>query len=104
MKVSIEDLKKGDVVITNVGATVAEVKLLRQPQLAKIGSKVTWTGKPRWTSIPCAYRVESETYTTKWNHTYTKTMAVIADGKEYNKETRIDFSEKVCWLIKREAK
>ena len=42
MKAAIEDLKKGDVVITAIGSVLAEVKILRQPQLAKIGKKVTW--------------------------------------------------------------
>jgi len=103
MKASIDQLQKGDVVLTNIGSTIAEVKLLRQPQLAKIGKKKTWCGNPRWTSIPCAYRVEEETYTTSGNYKYTKKYATIADGKEYNTESRIDFSEKVCWLIKRET-
>lgn len=104
MKVSINDLQKGDVVLTCIGTDLVEVKLLRQPQLAKLGKKKTWSGVPRWTSIPCALRLETTNFTTVGGHKYSRTKGVIADDQEYNCEKRIDFSERVCWLIKRETK
>lgn len=103
MKATIEDLKKGDVVIVNLGSVLAEVKLLRQPQLAKTGKKTNWKGVNRWTSVPCAFREETFTYKTSYsNSVWTQKKPVIANGAEYNVEKRIDFTDKICWIIKRE--
>lgn len=106
MYTTVENLKKGDVVLIASSRGLYEVKLLRQPCLAKQGKKLTWGGTPRWMSIPCAMReeVQNRVYTDyKGNqHPYTFKKEVIANGKEYNKEKRIDFSERECWLIKRE--
>jgi len=104
MIAKVEDLKKGDTVIVALGSHLAEVKLLRQPQLAKYGKKLTWYGKPKWTTVLCALRHEVETGTTSYNRAYTIERPVIADGKEYNKEKRIDFTGKTAWIIKREQK
>lgn len=106
MYARVEDLRKGDVVLVGAAGGLYEAKLLRQPSLAKQGKKLTWGGTPRWKSIPCSVREEvfNKTYTDyKGNpHPYTQKATVIANGKEYNKEKRIDFSEKECWIIKRE--
>lgn len=103
MLASINDLRKGDTVLVCLGSVLAEVKILRQPQLAKQGKKVVWNGTPRWTSLLCALRQETFSYKSiNGNYTWTKTVPVVADGKEYNVEKRIDFTEKICWIIKRE--
>jgi len=103
MKATIEDLKKGDVVITAIGSVLAEVKILRQPQLAKIGKKVTWYGAPRWMSIPCSIRYETVKHTSTHGHSWTRKYPVIANGDPYTDEKRIDFTDKKCWIIKRES-
>jgi len=106
MLAKVEDLRKGDVVLTTCGSVLLEAKLLRQPQLAKLGRKTTWKNTPRWSSVLCAIREESKVYS--WGtgpnlRTWTKTEGVIANGREYNREKRIDFTERECWVIKREV-
>ena len=103
MLARIDDLRKGDVVLTPIGSHMAEVKILRQPTLAKYGKKTTWYGKPKWTSILCAVRYEEEVNTSPTSgHVWKRTIPVVADGKDYNVEKRIDFTSKTCWIIKRE--
>jgi len=103
MLATVEDLKKGDTVIIAIGSTLSEVKLLRQPQLAKIGKKTTWYGRPRWSTVPCSVRYEEFTYQSSTSaHTWKRTYPVIAAGKDYNTEKRVDFTDKTCWIIKRE--
>ena len=107
MLTKIEDLRKGDVVLIGTnGSRLAEVKILRQPQLATTGKLKTWRGAPRWKSILCALREETYTHTyTNYSGNVSKydyTRPVIANGQPYNKEKRINFTDKDCWLIKRE--
>ena len=106
MYARVEDLRKGDVVIICSSSGIYDVKLLRTPQKAKIGKLKTWGGNDRWTSIPCALRIDTITqnYT---NHlgkvsTYTTKQKVLSNGRDFNTEKRVDFSEKECWIIKRE--
>ena len=102
----VEDLRKGDVVLVGAAKGVFEAKLLRQPCLAKQGKKLTWGGNPRWMGTVCAVREETikRTYTDYHGnpHSYVFNKEVIANGKEYTKEKRIDFSEAEVWVIKRE--
>ena len=103
MYAKVEDLRKGDVVITTCGSVLIEAKLLRQPKLAKQGNRTTWKNIPRWTSVLCAVRQEVKTYSYgSPPRSWSRTEYVIPNGKEYNKEKRIDFTERECWLIKRE--
>jgi len=107
MLTKVEDLRKGDVVLIGTnGSRLAEVKILRQPQLATTGRLKTWSGVPRWKSVLCAVREEkfTQTYTNGngSSSVYKYTRTVIANGQDYNTEKRIDFTEKDCWLIKRE--
>jgi hypothetical protein len=106
MRATVEDLRKGDVVLISTGQGIFDVKLLRQPQLAKVGKKTTWGGKPRWTSVLCAMRIDTITqHYTNYNgkvHTYVMKRKVLSNGRDYNEEKRVDFSEKECWIIKRE--
>lgn len=106
MYATVEDLKKGDVVIIGNSKGIVEAKLLRQPCLAKTGKKLTWGGNPRWTSVLCAVREETinRMYTAHngQQRPYTFKAEVMANGKDYNKERRVDFSEKEVWIIKRE--
>lgn len=107
MRATVEDLKKGDVIIVGTSSGIFDAKLLRDPQLAKTGKKTTWGGNPRWTTIPCAVREETITqhYTNYQGKVtpYTTKRRVMSNGKEYNLEKRIDLSEKECWIIKREG-
>lgn len=106
MLAKVEDLKKGDVILTSSGKGIFEAKLLRQPMLAKTGRKTTWYGIPRWTTVPCLIREEKITRTyVNWqgnNTNYDYVRAVVANGKEYTREKRIDFTDKQVWIIKRE--
>ena len=102
MKATIEHLRKGDTVLIPIGSVLAEVKLLRQPQLAKIGKKTTWRGNPRWSTVLCALREEKEQNTTSSGYVWSRVRPVVANGEDYNIEKRIDFTEKVAWIIKRE--
>jgi hypothetical protein len=97
MKATVEDLRKGDVVLIAIGSILSEVKLLRTPQIAKRGKLITWRGNQKWSSVPCVLREETQTHN-RW----TVTKPVVANGEDYNTEKRIDFTEKVCWIIKRE--
>lgn len=107
MLVKVEDLRKGDVVILGTASGIFEAKLLRQPQLAKRGAKTTWYGAPRWSTVPCLIRVEKTTRTyiayNGKSTSYDCFNKVVADGKEYTEEKRIDFTDKQVWLIKRET-
>jgi hypothetical protein len=102
MHARIEDLRKGDVVLVALGNNLAELKILRQPCLAKRGNKVNWYGVPRWTSVLCACREETITGTSTGGRPWKITKSVVADGKDYTRERRIDFTFKTCWIIKRE--
>ncbi len=106
MRATVGDLKKGDVVLIGSSQGIFDVKLLRDPQLAKTGKKTTWGGQPRWMTILCALREETITqhYTNYQGKVtpYTCTRKVVSDGKDYTTEKRIDFSEKECWIISRE--
>lgn len=102
MEAKVQDLRKGDTVIVALGSVLAEVKLLREPQIAKTGRKTTWKGTPRWTSILCSLREEKFTGTSQYGRMWTSLVPVIANGKEHTKEKRIDFTEKTAWIIKRE--
>jgi hypothetical protein len=102
MKVSIEDLHVGDVVLVAASAGLYEAKILRQPRKAKKGRLKTWRGAERWVAVLCAVREETFTYHSGTNRQWSYIRPVIADGKEYNKEKRINFTERECWLIKRE--
>jgi hypothetical protein len=104
MLVRIEDLNKGDVVILSVGSMLIEAQLLRQPKRSTTGKLLTWQNKPKWVSVLCAVRVESEIvyYGTHPNtKSFTRTVTVVANGKEYNSEKRINFTDRDCWLIKK---
>lgn len=107
MLAKVEDLRKGDVILAGTSKGLFEAKLLRQPKLAKVGSKTTWYGTPRWSTVLCAIReeVHTRTYTNyQGNSTnYNITSTVVADGKEYTREKRIDFTDRQVWIIKREA-
>lgn len=106
MYAKVEDLKKGDVVLVASIKGLCEAKLLRNPTKAKTGSLKTWYGTDRWTTIPCQIREEDVVRIyTNWSGksiNYKYTFPVIANGKEYNKEKRIDFTDRKCWIIKRE--
>jgi len=107
MLTTVEDLRKDDVVlIGGNGGCITEVKLLRQPQKATIGKLKTWYGHDRWKSVLCAVREETytRTYTSYGGHvsTYNYKRLIVANGQDYNKEKRIDFTGKQVWLIKRE--
>jgi len=107
MLVRVENLRKGDVILAASAKGIFEAKLLRQPALAKQGSKTTWYGTPRWSSVLCAVREEtiSRTYTYPGGsnpHTYTYVNTVVAGDKGYTREKRIDLTDKEFWLIKRE--
>jgi hypothetical protein len=103
MLARIEDLRKGDVVIIASASQLFEAKLVRQPKLAAQGRKLTWDGKPRWTSVLCSIREEVEVVTyNNGKHQYTKRILVVANGKPYTRDKRIDFTRRSCWLIKRE--
>lgn len=107
MYAKVEDLRKGDIVIIGNSAGIFDVKLLRQPQQAKTGKKTTWGGATRWTTVVCALREETITqyYTNYQGNTvpYVHKRKVLSNGKEYNIEKRIDFSEKECWIVKRDT-
>ncbi len=106
MKARIEDLKKGDVILVASSKGLFEAKILRQPSLATQGKLTTWWGAPRWKSVLIAIREETTVRGyTSWNGkvtNYNYTKAVIADGKEYTREKRIDLSDADVWIIKRE--
>lgn len=105
MKVTVENLKKGNVIIVSSSKGLFTLKLLRDPELAKVGSKTTWSGVPRWKSVVCAIKEEiiSRTYTTYNGKTqnYTIIRKVLTEDDDFNKEVRIDLTEKECWLIKK---
>lgn len=107
MLAKVEDLRKGDVILAGTAKGIFEAKLLRQPKLAKVGSKTTWYGTPRWSTVPCLIREEVHTRTyVNWqgnNTNYDITAAVVANGQEYTREKRIDFTDKQVWIIKRET-
>lgn len=108
MYARVEDLRKGDVVlIAQGGRQLCDVKLLRQPQLAKVGKKTTWGGVPRWTSVLCSMREETLTqhYVNYQGNTvpYITKIRVVSNGKEHNTEKRVDFSEREVWIISRET-
>ncbi len=105
MYARIEDLKKGDEVIIGSSQGIYDVKLLRDPSRPKKGKTKTWGGADKWVSIPCSLRIETliQIYTSH-NGTpkqYITKRKVLSNGKGFNDERRIDFSEKECWVIKR---
>jgi hypothetical protein len=107
MLVKVDDLRKGDVILVGInGSRLAEFKLLRQPMLATTGKKTTWWGLPRWKSVLCAVREEKITrkYTNHQGQSsnYDYTRCVIAEGQPYNREKRLDLTDKDIWLLKRE--
>lgn len=102
MKATVEDLRKGDVVLISTGSTLFEAKLLREPRKVIRGKKTTWRGIDKWTSVVCAVREETFTYQYQGNNrTYNYTRPVICNG-DYNKEKRINFTGRDCWILKRE--
>jgi len=105
MKIEVKDLQKGDVVILCANGSLFEAKLLRQPKHSITKKPLNWKGSQKWCSIPCQVRQESFTYQVGWSpntRAWTQTRYVIADGKDYNQEKRINFTDRDCWLIKRE--
>jgi hypothetical protein len=66
----------------------------------------TWSGADKWTAIPCSMRIETITqhYTSSNGaiRPYVTKRKVLSNGQGYNEEKRIDFSEKECWILKRE--
>jgi len=105
MKVTVDQLQKGDVVLITANGTLFEAKLLRQPKHSITKKPLTWRGTQKWCSIPCQVREESTTYQVGYppnTRPWTVVRTVIADGKEYNREKRINFTDRDCWLIKRE--
>ncbi len=105
MLVKVDNLQKGDVVILTANGTLFEAKLLRQPKHSITKKPLTWRQTQKWCSIPCQVRQESFTfqYGVAPNlRNWTQTRYVVADGKEYNAEKRINFTDRDCWLIKRE--
>ncbi len=107
MRATIEDLRKGDVVLLSSQKGIYEAKLLRQPTLAKTGKLVNWFGQKRWMSIPCAVLEETlvRQYTDHQGgiRSYNYTKLSIANGREYTKNKRIDLTGIECWIIKRET-
>jgi hypothetical protein len=111
MLVKVEDLRKGDVILAGSSKGLYEAKLLRQPVLAKQGSKTTWYGTARWTTVLCAVREETTQQVYNYvdhtgatrSRTYSTISTVVADGKDYTREKRIDLTDKELWLIKRET-
>jgi len=103
MKATIEDLRKGDTVLISIGSVLSEVKLLRQPQLAKRGKLINWKGSKRWSTVVCAIRIEDDSYVTPSGYNYKKLTPVIAAGKEYTEERRVNFNDRVCWILNRES-
>jgi hypothetical protein len=105
MYATVEDLKKGDVVLIGSSSGIYDVKLLRTPQKAKQGKLTTWLGKTRWTAVPCEVRIikVNNSYTLGGKtQTYVTTEKVISNGEPYTDEKRIDFTGRQCWIIKRE--
>jgi hypothetical protein len=107
MRATVEDLRKGDVIIIGNAQGIFDAKLLRQPQLAKVGRKTTWAGTPRWSSVLCAIREDSITrhYINYHgvNTPYITKYKGLSNDQDYNVEKRIDLTDKVCWIIKRET-
>ena len=54
-------------------------------------------------SIPCSIRYETVKHTSTHGHSWTRKYPVIANGDPYTDEKRIDFTDKKCWIIKRES-
>ena len=105
MYARVEDLKKGDIVLIGSASGIYDVQLLRTPQQARMGKLTTWSGKTRWSTVPCMVRIVdvSNTYTNgTHSHTYLTKQKVISNGQPYTDEKRIDFTEKECWILKRE--
>lgn len=106
MYARVEDLKKGDVVLIGSSTGIYDVQLLRTPQRAKLGKLTTWGGRPRWATVPCMVRVAEIThnYTGSggYTHKYVVKQKVCSNGEPYTDEKRVDFSEKECWILKRE--
>lgn len=111
MLVRAQDLRKGDVILAATAKGLFEAKLLRQPALAKQGKKTTWYGTARWSTVLCAVREETAQQVYNYvdhtgatrSRTYTTVSTVVADGKDYTREKRIDLTDKEFWLINRET-
>jgi hypothetical protein len=105
MLVTVDQLQKGDVVILCANGSLFEAKLLRQPKHSITKKPLTWRNTQKWCSIPCAVRQETITYNygiAPNTRPYSQVRLVVADGQDYNQEKRINFTDRDCWLIKRE--
>lgn len=106
MYAKIEDLRKGDVVLVASSQGIFDAKILRDPKKAKLGRLKTWGGSDRWVTIPCAIRIDTITQYplghTGTVRTYSFKKKVLSNGRDFNAEVRLDFSEREVWIIKRE--
>lgn len=109
MKVELEDLEKGDVVLIGANSSIKAVKLLRDPKLMKTPD---WLGRPRYGRILCSQKMDKTIlpYTRNYKgyngqpQSYSGNRTEITFGltdEDHNSEIYIDFNYKNIYLVKK---
>lgn len=110
MRVIVDDLKKGDIILLSVNSSLRKVELLEDPRLSRKRKKLTINGAPgpaAYINVLCKEYLKNITYIyIGWNkvkYTYKRIIPVISDNDPdaYEIEKKVDLNDKELWLINR---
>jgi hypothetical protein len=89
-EIAIEELQKGDEVITYGNGFIQYLRILRP---LKLGKTNNWRGDTYYSRVMCSF---VEPQARSWDRRGTLT------GEGHNKEKYVDFNYRNIWLVKRE--
>lgn len=101
MKVEIKDLEIGDEILVPRNGRFLYLKVLRAPQLSKLGYRFD-PSLERWKSVKCAVHREKRTH--QYTRTYIRKWWEYTCDNNYNTTMNADLNRKDIWLVSKENK